>query len=119
MKGGKGMEKFGSKQAGAVWIDPNDKQVVRVESRFIEALKVGGGLVGSLREGSTFVLESTHVNQEIWLPAQIDINLGIKALLMFGFNVNIAIRYSDYKKFNVDAEKEKLSAPVAEPGILP
>ncbi|NOT59204.1 MAG: hypothetical protein HOP19_03155 [Acidobacteria bacterium] len=115
IKGGKGIEKFGSKQAGAVWIDPNDKQVVRVESRFIEALKMAGGLVGSLREGSTFVLEATHVNNEIWLPAQIDINLGIKALLLFGFNINIAIRYSDYKKFNVDAEKEKLKDPIAEP----
>ena len=115
LKGGKGLEKFGGKQQGTVWIDPNDKQVVRVESRFIEALKIGGGLVGSLREGSTFVLEATHVNNEIWLPAQIDINIGIKALLLFGFNVNVAIRYSDYKRFNVDAEKEKLSAPVAEP----
>ena len=115
IKGGKGIEKFGGKQQGAVWIDPNDKQVVRVESRFIEALKIGGGLVGALREGSTFVLEATRINEEIWLPAQIDINLGIKALLLFGFNVNIAIRYSDYKRFNVDAEKEKLSAPVAEP----
>ncbi len=115
IKGGKGMEKFGSKQAGAVWIDPNDKQVVRVESRFLEPLKIAGGLVGALREGSTFVLESTHINEEIWLPAQIDINIGIKALLLFGFNINIAIRYSDYKRFNVDAEKEKLKDPVAEP----
>jgi hypothetical protein len=115
IKDEKGISKFGSKQQGAIWIDPNDKQVVRVESRIIEALKVGGGLLASLREGSTFVMEQTHINNEIWLPAQMDINVGVRVFLLAGFNFNIAIRYGDYKKFNVDAEKEKLKDPVAEP----
>ena len=111
----KGISKFGSKQQGAIWIDPHDKQVVRVESRIIEALKVGGGLVASLREGSTFVMEQTRINNEIWLPAQMDINVGVRVFLVAGFNFNIAVRYGDYKKFNVDAEKEKLKDPITEP----
>jgi outer membrane lipoprotein-sorting protein len=113
-KVGQGLEKFGSTQAGAVWIDPNDKQVVRLESRFIETFKFRDGAVwASFSKGSTFVMESTHVNNEIWLPAQVDINVGVRVFLVTGFNSNIAIRYSDYKRFNVDAEKEKLKAPVA------
>ncbi len=113
-KVGHGLEKFGSTQAGAVWIDPNDKQVVRLESRFIETFKFRDGAVwASFTKGSTFVMESTHVNNEIWLPAQVDINVGVRFFLVTGFNSNIAIRYSDYKRFNVDAEKEKLKAPVA------
>ncbi|MFN7930637.1 MAG: hypothetical protein U0Y68_22485 [Blastocatellia bacterium] len=113
-KGGKGIEKFGSGQAGAVWIDPKDKQVVRVESRFIKSLGIGGGLIGSLKEGSTFMLEAALVNDELWLPAVIEINVSVRALIV-GLSFNQSIRYSDYKRFNVDAEKEKLSAPKPKP----
>lgn len=111
-KGGKGIEKFGSGQAGAVWIDPQDKQVVRVESRFIKSIGIGGGLLGSLKEGSTFMLETTLVNNELWLPSVIEINVSVRALIV-GLSFNQSIRYSDYKRFNVEAEKEKLSAPNA------
>jgi hypothetical protein len=113
IKVGQGLEKFGSTLAGTVWIDPDDKQVVRLESRFIETFKFRDGAVwASFSKGSTFVMESTHVNNEIWLPAQVDINVGVRVFLVTGFNSNIAIRYSDYKRFNVDAEKEKLKDPV-------
>ena len=61
-------------------------------------------------------MESTHVNNVIWLPAQVDINVGVRVFLVTGFNSNIAIRYSDYKSFNVDAEKEKLKDPACIPG---
>ena len=109
---GQGLEKFGSTLAGAVWIDPDDKQVVRLESRFIETFKFrDGGVWASFSKGSTYVMESTHVNNEIWLPAQVDINVGVRVFLVTGFNSNIAIRYSDYKRFNVDAEKERLNDP--------
>jgi hypothetical protein len=108
----KGIEKFGGKTAGAMWVDPEDKQVVRVEARFIKSLNVGGGLLGALKEGSTFFLESTRVNDEIWLPASIEINVAVRALFV-GFSLNQSVRYSDYKRFNVDAEKEKLKIPAA------
>lgn len=114
IKVAQGLEKFGSTLAGTVWIDPNDKQVVRLESRFIETFKFRDGAVwASFSKGSTYVMESTHVNNEIWLPAQVDINVGVRVFLVTGFNSNIAIRYSDYKRFKVDAEKEKLKDPVA------
>ncbi len=114
IKVGQGLEKFGSTLAGTVWIDPNDKQVVRLESRFIETFKFRDGAVwASFSKGSTHVMESTRVNNEIWLPAQVDINVGVRVFLVTGFNSNIAIRYSDYKRCNVDAEKEKLKDPVA------
>jgi hypothetical protein len=107
----KDYEKFFGKMAGAMWIDAADKQVARIEARLIEAYKVGGGLLASLREGATFVLEQDRINNEIWLPTRTEINLGVKVLLVKGINVNETITYSDYKRFNVEAEKEKLKDP--------
>jgi hypothetical protein len=111
LKVSQGLGKFGSTLAGTVWIDPQDKQVVRLESRFIEPFKFRDGAIwASFSKGSTYVVESTLVNNEIWLPAQIDINVGVRMFLV-GFSSNIVTRYSDYKRFKVDAEKEKLKDP--------
>lgn len=108
----KDYEKFFGKTAGAIWVDVTDKQVARVEARLVEAFKVGGGLLASLREGASFIIEADRVNNEIWLPTRADINLAIKVLLVKGINVMQSINYGNYKRFNVDAEKEKLKDPV-------
>lgn len=107
----KDFEKFFGKMAGAIWVDAADKQVARVEARLIESYKVGGGLLASLKEGASFVLEQERINDEIWLPTRADINLGVKVLLVKGINVNSMVTYGNYKRFNVDAEKEKLKDP--------
>ncbi|MFN0112700.1 MAG: hypothetical protein ACKVZH_27900 [Blastocatellia bacterium] len=109
----KDVEKFFGKMAGAIWVDAADKQVARVEARLIESYKVGGGLLASLKEGASFVLEQERVNNEIWLPTRADINLGVKVLLVKGINVNSTVTYGNYKRFNVDADKEKLKDPTA------
>ncbi len=109
----KDYEKFFGKTAGAIWVDATDKQVARVEARLVDSFKVGGGVLASLKEGGSFVLEQERVNNEIWLPTRADINLGIRVLLVKGFNVNQMVTYGNYKRFNVDAEKEKLKDPIA------
>jgi outer membrane lipoprotein-sorting protein len=107
----KNYEKLFGKMAGALWIDPKDKQVARVEARLVEAYKIGGGMLASLKEGANFTLEQERVNQEIWLPTRAEINLGVRVLLLKGLNINQTITYGDYKRFSVEAEKEKLKDP--------
>lgn len=108
----KDYEKLFGKMAGALWVDPVDKQVARVEARLIESYKIGGGVLASLKEGANFVIEHERVNQEIWLPTRAEINLGIRVLLVKGLNINQTVTYGDYKRFNVESEKEKLKDPV-------
>lgn len=111
----KDFEKFFGKMAGAIWVDELDKQVARVDARLVSAFKVAGGLLASLREGASFVLESDRVNDEIWLPTRADINLNVKVLLVKGITVNQTIAYGNYQRFSVDSEKEKLALPETPP----
>ncbi len=111
----KRVEKFFGKTAGAIWVDANDKQVARVEARLVEAYKVAGGMLASLKEGATFVLEQDRVNNEIWLPTRADINLSVKVLMVKGFTANSVVEYGNYKRFTVDSEKEKLQDPTVKP----
>lgn len=107
----KDYEKFFGKMAGAIWIDAADKQVARVEAKLVDSYKIAGGLLASLKEGGSFVLEQERVNNEIWLPTRADINLGVKVLLVKGLNFNQIVTYGNYKRFNVESEKEKLKDP--------
>jgi hypothetical protein len=100
-----------SKLVGVVWIDPADKQVMRLEARLAEGFKMAGGLLVNLRPGAAFVMEQTRVAEGLWLPRMAQINLSVKVLLFGGGDYNQAYEWSDYKHFSGDVGDYKLDAP--------
>jgi hypothetical protein len=100
-----------SKLVGVVWIDPADKQVMRLEARLAEGFKMGGGLLVNLRPGAALVMEQTRMLEGVWLPRLAQINLSVKVLLFGGGDVNQTIEWSDYKHFSGDVGDYKLDAP--------
>ncbi len=104
-----------SKLVGVVWIDPADKQVMRLEARLAEGFKMAGGLLVNLRPGAAFVMEQTRMVEGVWLPRLAQINLSVKVLLFGGGDFNKTIEWSDYKHFSGDVSDYKLEAPKTEP----
>lgn len=102
-----------AKLVGVVWIDPADKQVMRLEARLAEGFKMGGGLLVNLRPGGGVVMEQTRMVEGIWLPRMAQINLSVKVLLFGGGDYNQTIEWSDYKHFSGDVGDYKLDAPKA------
>jgi hypothetical protein len=100
-----------SKLVGVVWIDPEDRQVIRLEARLAEGFKMAGGLLFSLRPGAAFVMEQTRMNEGVWLPRLAQINLSMKVLLFAGKDFNKTIEWSDYKHFRGDVSDYKLEVP--------
>jgi hypothetical protein len=100
-----------SKLVGVVWIDPADRQVMRLEARLAEGFKMAGGLLVNLRPGAAFVMEQTRMVEGVWLPRLAKINLSIKVLLFGGGDYNKTIEWSDYKHFASDVGDYKLDAP--------
>ena len=107
-----------SKLVGVVWIDPSDKQVIRLEARLAEGFKMGGGLLLSLRPGAALVMEQTRMNEGIWMPRFMQINLSVKVLLFGGGDINQTIEWSDYKHFSADVDSYKLSVPKTEEPLV-
>jgi hypothetical protein len=93
------------------WIDPADKQVMRLEARLAEGFKMGGGLLVNLRPGAAFVMEQTRMVEGVWLPRMAQLNLSVKVLLFGGGDFNKTIEWSDYKHFSGDVSDYKLDAP--------
>jgi hypothetical protein len=100
-----------AKLVGVVWIDPTDKQVIRLEARLAEGFKIAGGLVASLKPGAGIVMEQTRMEQGVWLPRFAQINLSVKVLLFGGGDYNKTIEWSDYKHFSGDVKDYKIEAP--------
>jgi hypothetical protein len=100
-----------AKLIGVVWIDPVDKQVIRLEARLAEGFKMAGGLLLSLKPGAGIVMEQTRMAQGVWLPRFAQLNLSVKVLLFGGGDYNKTIEWSDYKHFSGDVKDYKLDAP--------
>jgi hypothetical protein len=96
-------EKLVQKLAGVVWIDEKSHDVARLEGYFVGDFKLAAGMLANLQKGTSFVFEQAFTNNEVWLPTYAEVHVGVRVLLVKGFKVNAVIRYSDYKRFNVES----------------
>ncbi|HZB44237.1 MAG TPA: hypothetical protein VE360_03285, partial [Pyrinomonadaceae bacterium] len=102
-------ESIVSKLAGTIWVDPHDRQVMRLEARFVDGFKLGGGLA-AVKSGSAFVFEQTRLADGVWLPRFSQVNVSVR-LLFIGKSVNETHEFSDYKRFSAKTGDDKLDYP--------
>lgn len=98
------IEKLLALCTGAVWVDADDKQVIRLDAVLT---KNAGNFIGKVKRGTSFSLENKRVGGEIWLPSLADINVSVK-ILFAGININNLIKYSDYKRFDTEVKEGKV-----------
>jgi hypothetical protein len=90
------------KLSGTMWVDEQAREIVRLEARFVEGVKIGGGLVASLAKGSNFVFEQERINDEVWLPSYAEVHFSGR-IVFVKLKQNAIDHYSDYKKFRSGA----------------
>jgi hypothetical protein len=105
------VESIISKLAGVMWIDPLDKQVIRLEARLIDSYKMGGGLLASIRPGTALVFEQKRMEDGVWLPVYAQVNITARVLLFKGINMNVVQEFSNYQRFNSNVDDYKLTLP--------
>jgi hypothetical protein len=88
--------------SGAIWIDQQDADAVRLEAHFTDSFKLAGGVLASLQKGSAFTFEQAKINDEVWMPSYLEVHFNAKVLLFAGFSGNFIQRYSNYQKFRVE-----------------
>lgn len=95
------VESIVQKLVGVVWIDEQARDVARLEARFSDTAKIGGGLLASVDKGTNLVLEQTKINGEVWLPSYAEVHATARVAFI-RVRQNEIDRYSDYKKFRVE-----------------
>jgi hypothetical protein len=88
---------------GTVWVDEQDHVLRKTEGHFVNAFKVGAGLVVNIRKDTGFSFEQKKVNGEVWLPARFEGKGAFRYLLFAGFNGRVTFQMSDYRKFKATA----------------
>lgn len=88
--------------AGDAWINEEDHQLARVDAQVIDTISLGFGLLAKLQKGATVHIDRQKVNNEVWLPAKMEISLNARVLLLKGFHIRETLEYFDFKKFNVE-----------------
>ena len=110
-------ESIAQKLVGVVWIDEEARDVARLEARFSDSAKIGGGLLASVDRGTNLVIEQAKVNGEVWLPTYAEVHAAARVVFV-KVHANEIDRYSDYKKFRVET-KIGPSTPVTDPPGTP
>jgi len=103
---------------GTVWIDEHDRVLVRAAGHFLHNFKIGGGLVVDIKEGSSFEIRYTRINNEVWLPTEATGQGKIRFLLFTGFNGRVHLHTSDYRKFHTKStiiDSDRLVGPDGQP----
>jgi hypothetical protein len=95
--------KFLTKFRGEIWIDQNEYQWVKADLETIDTISFGW-FVARLHKGTHLYIEQTRVNDEVWLPKLVRLNLGARVALFKDLNYDVTQTYSDYKKFGAQTK---------------
>jgi hypothetical protein len=96
---------------GTVWIDEADREVVRLEAKFDDTFRIGGGLLASIHKGTSLTFGQSRLDQGLWMQTVSEIHLTARELLIRGVRQNIHIKDSDFRRFDVGTLQQVAPPP--------
>ena len=88
---------------GRIWIDKAELQWVKLDMTAIDDLSFGW-VLARLHKGAHVMIETTRVNDEVWLPKEVQFHVDGRLALFKGFNADVEQTFHDYKKFRADTK---------------
>ena len=88
---------------GRVWIDKADLQMAKLDLEAIDTVSLGLFLA-RLHKGSRVEVETTRVNDEVWLPQHVGAMVDVRLALLKEVRQSQDQTFRDYKKFRTSAK---------------
>lgn len=98
------------KLAGRIWVDEAEGEVVRAQVRNTGGIKIAFGLGASV-SNLEVSMEFGKVDDVVWLPRKVDVVATGRILLFKGFRTRSRSTYSNYRRFQVDADEHVRPVP--------
>jgi hypothetical protein len=92
-----------SKFKGRVWIDKAEGQWLKLDITAIDTISVGLFLA-RFHKGAHIVAEQTKINDEVWLPKHVAVQVDVRLALLKSINADVDQTFRDYKKFRTDSK---------------
>lgn len=83
---------------GMMWIDPEQKQLARIDGRLTNEVKFAGGLLGRLDKGGVFSVRFRELDSGQWVMAALHVDMSGKALLFKTISVQEESDFDDYRR---------------------
>jgi len=84
---------------GRIWVEKKDYNWVKVEAEAVDTISFGLFLV-RIHPGSRFVLETAHINNELWALKRLDIDGSARIALLKNEVMEQEDVFSNFKKFS-------------------
>jgi hypothetical protein len=81
---------------GTMWIEPNLKQLVRIDGELTSEVRFAGGLLGRLDKGGVFSVKFKEVDSGHWAMAELNVDMNGRALLFRTISVQERREFDDY-----------------------
>jgi len=88
------------KVEGTAWVDEEDAQLARIEIYFIDDVKFGFGILGSIGKDTRMTREWQRLRDATWVPLHNESRLKARVLLAKGYNRRNIDHYTAYQKFS-------------------
>ena len=92
------------------WIDKTDYQWIKVSVETLSTISFAGFLL-RVAPGTEATMEQVRINDEVWLPKNVEVNVAAKVALVKSMRLEIRTTYSDYKKFQADSRIVNVTEP--------
>lgn len=87
---------------GRMWIDQKEYQWVRLDGEVIDTVS-WGLFLARLAKGSKIFFEQVRVNDEVWMPKMVKVDLDARIALLKRYQGNIDLQFTDFRKFQTDS----------------
>lgn len=87
---------------GRMWIDQKEYQWVRMDGEVIDTVS-WGVVLARLAKGSRIFFEQVRVNDEVWMPKQVKVNLDARIALLKRYQGDIDLSFQDFRKFQSES----------------
>jgi hypothetical protein len=105
-----GMDQSAAKKlAGTVWIDEKDRQVARLEVRFYDNFRIGGGLLASVQKGTSMNVDQSPLGEGLWMQTGSENHLAAR-IVVKNLRENVHIQDFDFKRFDIGTAQQ-IGAP--------
>jgi hypothetical protein len=95
--------KFLPKLRGRIWIDKAEMQWVKLDVTTTDTISFGLFLA-RIHKGTRIMVETTRVNEEVWLPKHVAFHVDVRLALLKNFNADVEQTFRDYKKFRSESK---------------
>jgi hypothetical protein len=107
-----------SEMAGDVIVDNQQHRIRSMTGHLIHEVTFGGGLLGKLKEGSSFLLEQTQVAPSLWQLTSLSVHLQGNALLFKSISLEEEDKRSQFAPEPVNVTLEQAAADVMKPSTF-